>query len=113
MKRKAKSAGRNHQSGKGGRHDQRIRHGLNSKAVKLYRKLDRDFRNTEQPDADMIKGLGSALLEALNTVSTDTDINDPHAVEGYAEFITVDCLSSLRGIRETVVRKLRTENVED
>ena len=67
--------------------DKRFRHGLDSKAVKLYRKLDREFQASSGPTAEMVTGLGNALVEASETVYALTDIDDSDSMDRCADFL--------------------------
>ena len=67
--------------------DKRFRHGLDSKAVRLYRKLDREFQASSGPTAEMITGLGNALVEASETVYALTDIDDSDSMDRCADFL--------------------------
>ena len=84
MKRKARSTRRLKAAVLG---DKRFRHGLDSKAVKLYTRLDREFRESNRPTAEMITGLGNALVEASETVYALTDIDDSDSMDRCADFV--------------------------
>ncbi|MCH8845089.1 MAG: hypothetical protein IID61_19195 [SAR324 cluster bacterium] len=67
--------------------DKRFRHGFKSNAFKVYRKLDREFQASSGPTAEMITGLGNALLEALEIVYALTDIDDTDSENRCADFL--------------------------
>ena len=69
------------------RRDKRLRHGLDSQAVKMYRILDRDVRNCEEPTREMYDLLGMALVTALHTVSDATDVTDRDSWARYTHFL--------------------------
>lgn len=100
------------QSASGGGRYKRIRHGLYSKRVKLYRKLDREFRDCDQPNGVMVRELCAALENAICQVLPALDPNDPAFNDYLNQFVT-ECMNSLERIREVVVRYLRMEKVED
>jgi len=68
--------------------DNRFRHGLDSKAVKRYRKLDREIRNCSEPTPEMYDLLGMALVVALDTVSRATDVTNGDSWARYCHFLS-------------------------
>ena len=68
--------------------DKRFRHGFDSEAFKVYRGLNREFRESSRPTAEMITGLENALVDAMDTVYALTDVDDPDSVDRCVEFLT-------------------------
>ncbi len=74
MKRKSESGGRSETKV---RPDKRVPHGFDSDALKRYRILDRDVRNSNEPTPEMFDLLGMAMETALHAVEERTDVRDP------------------------------------
>lgn len=89
------------------RRDKRFRHGLYSKAVKNYWKLNQEFRDCGQPTAKMIKELMGAALIAGKTVEAATNNDDPDSVERYLNFITTSFEKTHRMVVKEVVQNFQ------
>ena len=70
------------------RRDKRLRHGLYSKAVTRYRRLDREIRKCDEPTPEMFFQLGDALVEALKIVSLGTDVTNYESRARYSSFLS-------------------------
>ena len=85
MKRKVKSGS---PLGAKVRGDKRLSHGLDSKAVKRFRSLDREVRNSSHPTPEMCYQLGAAYVEALKIVSRATDVTNFESRAKYSSFVS-------------------------
>lgn len=70
------------------RRDRRLRHGLYSNAVKYYRILDREVRNSEIPTPELFNLLGMSLVTALHRVAEATDVTDRESRARYSTFLS-------------------------
>ena len=104
MKRKPNSGNRTESKV---RPDKRFRHGCYSKAVKRYRKLDRDVRNCDAPTPEMLDLLGMALVPALHMISEATDVRDPESWGRYQQFVKTDVIRTMKILQEESTKNFR------
>lgn len=90
--------------------DRRFRHGLYSNAVKLYRKLDWDIRNSENPTPEMFELLGMALVTALDTVTRATNVSNRYSWDKYREFLKIDVIRTRQILGVEAERNFRNLN---
>ncbi len=104
MKRKAKSIDGLEVKTK---RDKRLPPGFDSEAVKRSRKLDRDFRNSEEPTPEMFELLGMTLVTAVHAAEEATDIRDPDSWGRYQHFVKTDVLRTMKILVEEGKKNFR------
>ncbi len=87
--------------------DKRFRHGFESKVVKMYRILDRDFRKSDDPPPEMFDLLGMAMVTALHTVAEETDVRDRNSWDRYQHFVQTDAVRTMKILVEEGKKNFR------